>query len=247
MSISYDAPTGIIRGSEKEIVALRARLRRLKDASGIPAALQEAGLPVPADDPVLTSVQAALAAPMMTLTLVNAGPGGTQRHVIDSGVNAVSVRWSTARPDLSELAPSPFTLLPGMMARLVRFQPGRPPKQSAQPVVVEPRIVEELVADSTQVRLAAWDQLRPQLGDLIDPQEADASWQVVEARCAWTAASDGEQVEQLAVYLRAGDAYFVLLESEDSFDLVPVPSVTAWEVMVQVLPGADEVKDPRKD
>lgn len=49
----------------------------------------------------------------------------------------------------------------------------------------------------------------------------------------------------MSVHLRAGDHYFVLVEAEDSLSLVPVPSVTAFETMVRVLPGSDEVKDPR--
>lgn len=248
MATSYDPATGTIRGTEKDIVALRARLKRLPDPNAANEALREVGVnsQISPGDELLTSLQIALASPMLTVHLTNAGPGGTHRHVIDAGVNAVAVRWSTARSDLSELSPSPFGLLPGLMTRLVNFKPGRQPVDGAEPLVVTTELMGDLVADITATRGAAWEQVRDELGNRIDQEAADASWQVVEARCSWISAADGEPVDDLAVYLRAGDAYFVLLENDGSFELVPVPSITAWEVMVHVLPGADEVKDPRK-
>ncbi|GAA1490178.1 hypothetical protein [Brachybacterium sacelli] len=55
----------------------------------------------------------------------------------------------------------------------------------------------------------------------------------------------GEPTEDLAVYLRAGEAYFVLVQDGEDLDMVPVPSITAWEAIMHVLPGAHEIKDPR--
>lgn len=249
MALTYDHAAGTVRGSQKQIVQLRARLARLTDSSRIPAELADAGVSpmVQAEDVVLDGMRSALAAPILTVVLTNAGPGGIQRHVIDAGANAVCARWSTSGADLAELAASPFPVLPELLTRLVRFQPGREPQPGSQALLVAPEAMADLAAESSQTRMAAWSGLREELGDRIDPGEADGSWQVVEARCAWTAAEDGRPVEDIAVYLRAGDAYFVLLEQDDSFELVPVPSVTAWEVLIHVLPGADEVKDPRKD
>ena len=37
----------------------------------------------------------------------------------------------------------------------------------------------------------------------------------------------------------------MLVQDDDALDLVPVPSITAWETMIRVLPGAGEIKDPR--
>lgn len=248
MALAYDHAAGTIRGTLKQIVALRARLSKLTDPSEIPAVLNDAGVAPAAqpEDPVLIGLQGALAAPILTVHLTNAGPGGIHRHVIDAGANAVCAAWSTARSDLAELSATPFPVLPALMARLVRFRPGTPPIPDAGVLEVSPETIADLVAESPETRRTAWSSLGDQLGDSIDREAADASWQVVEARCTWTAAEDGQPTENLAVYLRAGDAYFVLIEKSMGFELVPVPSITAWEVMVQVLPGADEVKDPRQ-
>ena len=34
-------------------------------------------------------------------------------------------------------------------------------------------------------------------------------------------------------------------EPTEDLELVPVPSITAWEAIMHVLPGAHEIKDPR--
>lgn len=46
------------------------------------------------------------------------------------------------------------------------------------------------------------------------------------------------------MHLRWESHYFVVVESETQVDLVPVPSITAWEAMVQVLPGPAEIARP---
>lgn len=246
MAITYDPTSGNVRGTHSEVKSLRARLQQAKDASGIVEAFRSAGAghPVPAEDEILEAVRTALHTPMLTLELVNSGPGGNHHHVIDAGVNAVAVRWSTARPDLSELMPSPFPVLPGELTRLVRFQPGRDPGGSPLPVAVDAAAIASLASEIRNERLTAWSGVRDLLGGAVDREEADASWQLVSAQCAWIA-PDGEAQELLAVYLRAGDAYFVLVQDGESLELLPVPSITAWETMMQVLPGADEIKDPR--
>ncbi|WP_114855145.1 hypothetical protein [Brachybacterium sp. YJGR34] len=235
MTIEYDPTSGTLRGTVEEIRSARTALR---DEDAPPPA----GLPV--DDPILEAVRTALRTPMLALEVTNSGPGGSHRHLIDAGVNAVTVRWSTAGSDLAELAPSPFQVLPGAITRLVGFRPGRPPADGAPAVAVEAPQIQALASDDATERTGAWEQIRAQLGELVDPAEADASWQLVRSHCSWTA-TDGRATEDLAVYLRAGEAYFVLVQDGESLELVPAPSITAWEAMMQVLPGASEIEDPR--
>ncbi|MBP2381200.1 hypothetical protein [Brachybacterium sacelli] len=75
------------------------------------------------------------------------------------------------------------------------------------------------------------------------PADEESSWQVSQSH-ANRIATDGEASENLAVYLRVSTQYFVVVEREDGIDLVPVPSITAWESMLQVLPGAHEIGRP---
>jgi hypothetical protein len=246
MSIAYDHVAGTLRGDARAVESLRSRLQDLHDPAELSAAMQEAGVtpPVTGDDQFLDAVRVALGTPILTLELTVTGPGGEHRHVIDAGVNAAAVRWSTARPDLAELSASPFLLLPGGMARLVRFRPGAFPLHPDASVPVPRDAIVELAAEAKEERIAAWETVRDLLDGHIDVEQADASWQLVRSHCRWVAV-DGEEAEDMSVHLRAGDHYFVLVEAEDSLSLVPVPSVTAFETMVRVLPGSDEVKDPR--
>lgn len=246
MSIAYDHAAGSLRGDAQSIDGLRTRLQNLHEPSELPAAMQEAGVtpPVAGDDQFLDALRVALRTPILTLELTVSGPGGEHRHIIDAGINAAAVRWSTARPDLAELSASPFPLLPGEVARLVRFRPGDLPLHPDASVSVPQDAVIALAAESKEERIAAWGTVRDLLDGHIDREQADASWQLVRSHCRWTA-TNGAETEDMTVHLRAGDHYFVLVEGEDSLDLVPVPSVTAFETLVRVLPGSDEVKDPR--
>lgn len=246
MSIAYDHVAGTLRGDARDIEDLRSRLQGLHDPSQLAAAMQEARVtpPVAGDDQFLDAVRVALGTPIFTVELTVSGPGGEQRHVIDAGINAAAVRWSTARPDLAELSASPFPLLPGGMARLVRFRPGDFPLRPDVSVAVPRDAVVALAAKTKKERITAWETVRDLLDGHIDVEQADASWQLVRSHCRWVAV-DGEETEDMSVHLRAGDHYFVLVEAEGSLSLIPVPSVTAFETMVRVLPGSDEVRDPR--
>jgi len=235
MTIDYDPATGTLRGTPPEVEGAR-RLLTEGDLS--------VGGALPSDDPILRAMAASLRTPMLTLEITNSGPGGHHRHLIDVGTNAVTVRWSSTGADLAELVGSPFQVLPGAITRLVGFLPGRPPVEGTAPVRVGAEQVTALASEDRAERAAAWPGVRDQLGSAIDPAEADASWQLVRAHSAWTG-SDGAPEEDLAVYLRAGDTYAVLVQDGDRLDLVPVPSITAWEAMVRVLPGSGEIKDPR--
>lgn len=235
MTITYDPATGTVRGSAAEVEGVRSSL-----AGGDPTA----GGALPEGDPILDAVARALAAPMLSLELTNSGPGGHQRHLLEAGTNAVTVRTSDAGPELGELGAFPFQVLPGSMTRLVNFVPGRAPGDGAEPVRIDAAQVTALASEDADERLAAWHGVRDRLAELVDPAEADASWQLVRAHCSWTA-TDGERTEDLVVHLRAGESYFVLVQDDDALDLVPVPSITAWETLIRVLPGAGEIKDPR--
>src|SRR5699024_9170106 len=221
---------------------LRERLRGLPDASGLRDTLREVDIEqeIPQDDQLVEALRAALRTPVLTLDMTNSGPGGAHHHLIDAGVNGVSVRWSTAGPELSELSVTPFPVLPGLITRVVRFLPGRAPAEDAEAVRIDPETIRGLAVDSDEERSRAWSTMRHRLGITAD---GEVSWQLVRARCAWTA-TDGQETEDLAVYLRVEEDYFVLMETDGTLDLVPVPSISAWEAMMHVLPGADEVKDP---
>ena len=235
MPIDYDPATATIRGDLAEIDALRNELRGPGGA---------ASGTVPGDDEVIGAMVFALRSPMLTLLLTNSGPGGHHSHLIDAGLNAVAVRWSSAGDELSELVAMPFQVLPGAVTRLVGFRPGTAPAGSAVDVPVAAEQITALASEDRAERLAAWAAVRDQLGEQVDAEAADASWQLVRAHCSWTA-TDGTATEDLAVCLRAGDSYFALVEDEDELALVPVPSITAWETMMHVLPGAHEIRDPR--
>ena len=235
MPIEYEPTTATIRGNRAEIDALRTELRGPGGAtSGT----------VPGDDEVIEAMATSLRSPMLTLLLTNSGPGGHHSHLIDAGINAVAVCWSTAASGLSELVALPFQVMPGAITRLVGFRPGIAPAESAADVPVDAEQVTALASEDSAERLAAWAAVRGQLGDQVDAAEADASWQLVRAHCSWTA-TDGTATEDLAVFLRAGESFFALVEDEGELTLVPVPSITAWGAMMHVLPGAHEIRDPR--
>ena len=246
MATTYD-PTGAFRGTPGRLEKLRDRLGALPDASGLAAVLRESGVQGGAspDDPLLDAMREALTRTVFSVTIVNSGPGGSHQHHIDAGANAVSVRLSDGGEDRGELAVSQFPILHGQIARLVRFQPGTAPEQGQPALEVDPGLILDLSAEDGETREAAFARLLLAVGDSIDPEAASASWQLVQSRAAWTG-TEGQPVEKLSVYLRAGDRYFVLEETSDgAFLLVPVPSIEAWEAMTHVLPGNDEVKDPR--
>src|SRR5699024_12181418 len=68
----------------------------------------------------VVSIRAALATPIFTVEVANAGPGGLHRHAITAGANAVCARLSTTGEDHADLAGSLFPVLLGEMTRLVR-------------------------------------------------------------------------------------------------------------------------------
>lgn len=235
MTISYDSATGTVRGNAEEIETVRSSF-----VSGDPTA----GGALPGGDPILEAICRAAGSRMLSLELTNSGPGGFQRHLLEAGTNAVTMRTSIAGSEVAELGAFPFQVLPGSMTRLVNFVPGRAPDAGAEPVRVPAERLTALAAEDVEERIGAWHVVKDLLAELIDPAEADASWQLVRAHSSWTT-TNGEDTEDLVVYLRAGESYFVLVQDGEELDLVPVPSITAWETLVRVLPGAGEIKDPR--
>ncbi|HEX7352176.1 hypothetical protein [Brachybacterium sp.] len=235
MPIDYDQRTGTVRGRAAEIETVHAAL-----AAGDPSG----GGALPQGDPILEALAQALGTTMLTLEVSNSGPGGHQQHLLAVGTNAVIVRRSRAGDALAELVGVPFQVLPGALTRLVNFLPGRAPAEDAAPVRLGAAQVTALASEDAEERAAAWPAVQDLLSGLVEADEAAASWQLVRVHSAWTA-TDGEPTEDLAVYLRAGEAYFVLVQEGEDLDLVPVPSITAWEAMMHVLPGHQEIKDPR--
>lgn len=235
MTIAYDRTTGTVRGNPSEIEAVCAALAG-GDLTG--------GGSLPPGDAILQALGQALGSTMLAVEVTNSGPGGYQEHLLAVGTNAVVVRNSRSGDTLAELVGVPFQVLPGALTRLVNFLPGRAPSVEAAPVRLDTAQVMALASEDAAERGAAWPGVRDLLRGIVEAEEADASWQLVRVHSAWTA-SDGEPAEDLAVYLRAGEAYFVLVQDGEELDLVPVPSITAWEAMMHVLPGHGEIMDPR--
>ncbi|PMC75664.1 hypothetical protein [Brachybacterium sp. UMB0905] len=229
MTISYDAVTGTVRATAEETAEALALL--IADGP-LPAGL-------PAGDEALDAMRTALRSPLLSVILTNSGPGGHHEHHVTCGLNAVTVRRSVAREDLSEIVPAPFLTLPGMLTRLLRFQPCEAPLEGAATIAVDAEQITALESDDAAARTAAWSQLHAQLG-----ADEKASWQLVRMQTAWTS-TDGSPAEDFAVYLRVEESCWVLLHDDEAFELVPVPSITAWEAIMHTLPGANEVKDPR--
>ena len=245
MSITQETP-GLFRGTARRISALRERLTRTPDASGLAAVLRESSITgeTSPDDQILEDIRAALATPVFTVEVSNAGPGGLHRHSICAGANAVCVRMSTAGEDVADLAGSPFPLLAGELTRLVRFLPGQPPQPAAAEIELAADLVVDLADEDRSTRAAAWARIRPRLAEAVELDPQDDSWQLVESRTAWTG-TDGRPVDDLGVHLRAGQHYLLpVQDSAETVRLVPVPSIRAWEQLIHVLPGMDEVQRP---
>lgn len=245
MSITQESP-GLFRGTARRISGLRDRLARTPDSSGLAAVLRESSITgeTSPDDPILENIRAALATPIFTVEVSNAGPGGLHRHSITAGANAVCVRMSTAGEDFADLAGSPFPLLPGELTRLVRFLPGQPPPPATAEIEFPADLIADLADEDRPTRLAAWARIRPRLAEAVELDPQDESWQLVESRTDWTG-TDGRPVDNLGVYLRAGQHYVLpVQDSAETVRLVPVPSIQAWEQLTHVLPGMDEVQRP---
>lgn len=245
MSITQEGP-GLFRGTARRISGLRERLARTPDSSGLAAVLRESSIAgeVSPDDQILESIRAALATPVFTIEVSNAGPGSLHRHAVTAGANAVCVRMSTAGEEFADLAGSPFPLLPGELTRLVRFQPGQPPPHAAAEIELPADRIADLADEDRPTRVAAWARIRPRLAEAVEIDPQDESWQLVESRTDWTG-TDGRPVDNLGVYLRAGQHYLLpVQDSAETVRMVPVPSIQAWEQLIHVLPGMDEVQPP---
>lgn len=243
IEISSDGAT--FRGPASEIEQLR---RRLAGAVDFPTPEKLAGSDVDHAERIrtelVTAMGRAISSPVFELWLDVSGPGGLQAHSIVVGREGIVVRQSPVRDGVAELNAFPLTMLPGAMARLVRFVPGRPPAHDAPALVFAPQTIVDLADPASAVRRDAWDSVRPALAEAGYAKSEDSSWQMVQSRAKWTHA-DGRTADEISVHLRWESHYFVVVERESDVDLVPVPSITAWEAMVQVLPGPAEIARPR--
>ena len=245
MSITQLDP-GLFRGTARRISALRQRLARTPDPAGLAAVLRETSITgeTSPDDQILENIRAALVTPVFSVEVSNAGPGGLHRHSITAGANAVCVRMSTAGEDFADLAGSPFPMLPGELTRLVQFLPGQPPPPAATEIELSADLIADLADEDQSTRVAAWARIRPRLAEAVELDPQDESWQLVESRTDWTG-TDGRPVDTLGIYLRAGQHHLLpVQDSAETVRLVPVPSIQAWEQLVHVLPGKDEVQRP---
>lgn len=242
--LAYDAGSATFRGTPTEIDDLA---RDLESLEGRPATdlLRARGIASPAaGDDLVTAMSAALASSLFTVELVVTGPGAHHRHDIDAGQNAVGVRRSPLTDDLAELSGFPMVTLPGGMTRAVRFLPGTAPAPEAETVALPTEAVVDLGAVEDSSRRRAWDSVQPLFAAAGHAPSEDGSWQLTQSRACWLSA-EGEAAENFAVHLRLGTTYFVAIETDEGIDLVPVPSITAWESMIQVLPSAHEIGRPR--
>lgn len=242
IEVSPDGAT--FRGAESEIEQLR---RRLADSDGARPSDQLAASDVDHVERIrpdfVTAMGEGLRAPVFELSLEVSGPGGLQVHSLVVGRGGLVVRHSPVRDGVAELNAFPLTMLPGAMTRLVRFLPGLPPASDSPALGFAPQLIVDLADPDPAVRRDAWDRVGPVLEKAGYPRSTDASRQMVQVRARWTHA-DGRLADELSVHLRWEDHYFVVVEHEPEVDLVPVPSITAWEAMVQVLPGPAEIARP---
>src|SRR5699024_12410356 len=93
-------------------------------------------------------------------------------------------------------------------------------------------------------RASASAPVRPRLAAAFELDPQDEGWRLLRSRAHRTGHAS-PPVDTLAVYLRAGEQYFLpVQEGDETVRLVPVPSVDAWEQLIHVLPGMDEVQRP---
>jgi len=243
--IRYDADSATFRGDVGAIAGLRDRLSSGAGATDLPSLVADAGIEGlgGGSDPLVEAMATALSPALFTASVTVSGPGGHHEHVFDIGLNAVAVRHSPVTSDVAELNGFPMTMLPGAVSRVVRFRPGTPPAEDAHPLRLSARTVADLGDPDADIRRRAWAEVEPVLETAGYRDPEDPSWQLVQSRAAWTA-TGGERAEELSVHVRSADHYFVAVQNDEDIDLVPVPSITAWETMIQVLPGADEVQRP---
>lgn len=242
--LAYDATTATFRGTPAEIDDLAQQLTG-GDTAAVLARFRDAGADVPDSysDDLVAAIGATLSSSLFRVELVVSGPSGRHRHVIDAGQNAVGVRRSPLTDQRAELSGFPVVNLPGGMTRVVRFLPGAAPAPEAEAIPAPASSVVDLGAPDASVRHSAWADVRRLLTEAGYSADEESSWQLTQSHANWIA-TDGEASENLAVYLRVSTQYFVVVEREDGIDLVPVPSITAWESMLQVLPGAHEIGRP---
>ena len=238
--ITYDSSSGSFRAAPHEINALHAALESA-DPSNLDAALSPLGVAVGSDS-LVRAMAESLQSTIFEITLLNAGPGGLHEHHIAVGVNAVAVRTSPVNDETAELSGMGMQTVPGGLARLVRFRAGAVPPEGSAPVEVSPDNLIALAADSDASRQAAWTALAPTLDSLLETPE-DPSWQLVSSACTWTY-PDGTPGTDTGSYIRRGDQYFVIRENGPVPTLQAVRPAVAWEALIGVLPGQNEVAPP---
>lgn len=239
--ITVDTTTTSFRGTPAEISALEDSLRT--DGSDAPASILGAAAPGLAEDPALAPIAEALRSPLFSVTLTVSGPGGQQEHRISVGANGTGVRRSPVREGVAELAGFAIGTLPGGITRLVRFRPGSVPAPDPAAVPVPAAALLDLTDPDSGVRRRSWGAavgpaLLRALGDPVDD-----SWQIVEARSAWTS-PDGSPAEDLAVHLRRGDDHLEVREEGEEPVLVHVTSLRVWESLLGILPEQHDIAAP---
>src|SRR5699024_12313625 len=121
---------------------------------------------------------------------------------------------STPREAHAELGGSPCPRLPGETTRLQGCGPGQPPPPAAPEVELTADLTAELADEDRQTRVSAWASVRPRLAAAVELDPQDESWQLVQSRAEWTG-TDSRPVDTLAVYLRAGEQYFLPVQEGD--------------------------------
>lgn len=254
--IDHDQGSSAFFGSHAEIVALRAALSGDADGADV-SATREALRVVDlfAGDPVVDELKASLSQTLFSIDISVAGPGGHHEHTITAGLNAVGVRLSPVTEGRWELSGFPLVTLPGGLTRLVRFLPGRPAIDPAHDIDVSTDDLLGLAAPEAHSRRSSWERVSAVLDGVTshDPgipskddeqaAEASGSWQIVQARSSWTA-PDGSPSGELSVHIRHGDAYYLVIDGDEGSALRPVPSLRAWEAMIQVLPDHRDIARP---
>lgn len=243
---SYDRTSATFRGTPAEMAQLREVIGSAANEQDMSARLRSCGLDDPgaaSSDPAIVSMHEALTATIFDLELTVSGPGARHAHHVAAGINAVGVRTSPLRPDEAELNAFALVNLAGGLTRLARFRPGRDTPKDAPAITVPADALVDLADDDGAIRERAWDLVSPLVNAAGLADTSDSSWQIVQSRAWWTT-PDGEPADRLGVHLRAGDQYFLVVEEGAAVALQPAPSIAAWESMIHVLPGNDEVGRP---
>lgn len=254
--IEHVRATSAFIGNHPEISALRLVLAD-RDGDATPTAEREARRIARAlvQDPAVAELRTSLQQTLFSIELSVSGPGAHQQHEISAGLNAVGVRVSPLTRGRWELSGFPLVTLPGGLTRLVRFLPGRAAIIDPPDIEIPSEQLLDLASPDVDTRRRSWVTISAALDDVeshvaddsdirdADPSSSPDSWQIVQARSSWTD-PDGGSAGDVAVHLRRGDTYFLVLEGEGGFSLRPVPSIHAWESMIQVLPDHRDIARP---